>query len=101
MRVPACLAALLLPACQQADPDFGHSIRQNRAIQIVDDRPLHAGLPIEGSNGVRLADAQRRYLAGRVKELLKVDGKSSIGVQGGASDSSAGAAGTTGRTGTP
>lgn len=94
----ACAAALLLAGCETQDRDFGHSIRHNQAVQTVDMQPVYAGVPMEGSDGVRLADAQRRYLTGKVKDLLKVDGKSALGAQGGATD---GASAGTGRTAGP
>ena len=89
------LAAMSLAACQETDPDFGHSFRHNRAMQVVDQQPVYAGTPMEGSDGVHAVDAQRRYLTGQVKDLLKVEGKSGIGTQGGAANT--GTAGT-GRT---
>jgi hypothetical protein len=94
----AAAAMLLLSACATPDPDLGYAIRQNTAAQAVDMQPVYAGLPMEGSNGVRAVDAQGRYLGGRVKDLLKVDGKSNIGGQGGASNESSSS---TGRTPTP
>jgi hypothetical protein len=89
------VALLLLSGCESADADFGHSIRHNQAVQTVEARPVYAGLPTEGSDGVRGADAQRRYLTGKVKDLLKVDGKSGLGAQGGATDSAAAGSGRT------
>lgn len=80
-------AALLLGGCETSDPDLGLATRQNVAAQAVDISPSFAGVPMEGSDGVRVADAQRRYLRGQVKPLLQVDADSNVGTQGGASDS--------------
>jgi len=86
-------AACLLSACETPDPDLGHALYYNRNIQVVDMNPAYAGTPMEGSDGVRLVDAQNRYLQGKVKDLLKVDGKSGIGQQGGAADATTGGTG--------
>lgn len=93
------LAALSLAACQETDQDFGHSVLHNRAVQTVDQQPVYAGVPMEGGDAVHAVDAQRRYLTGQVKELLKVDGKSNLGAQGGARDAGTGGTGRT--SGTP
>ena len=87
------IAALPLAACHVPDEEFGSAIRLNNSHQIVDERPVYAGVPQEGSESVRLVAAQRRYLKGSVKELLKVDGKSTIGGQGGASGDAAASSG--------
>jgi hypothetical protein len=95
LAATAPMAILLLSACNTNDPELGHAIRANAEAHVVDAQPVYAGLPVEGSDAVRLVEGQRRYLKGQVKDLLKVDGKSGIGTQGGASDASAAGTGRT------
>jgi hypothetical protein len=71
----AGLSLLTLTACETTDPDLGYSVRQAVVSQAVDMNPNYAGLPIEGSSGVRALDAQRRYLKGVPRPLAKVDAK--------------------------
>ncbi|WP_439534282.1 hypothetical protein [Polymorphobacter sp.] len=89
------LLAPLLTACETPDPDFGYSVRRNGVLQVVNMQPVYAGVPMEGGDAVRATDAQRRYLRGQSKTLLKVDGKSGIGEQGGATDTGTGGTGRT------
>jgi hypothetical protein len=79
-------ALLLLAGCETNDPDLGMSVNRNVVSQAVDMNPRYAGVPTEGSNGKLAVAAQRRYLSGQVKPLLKVDAEGSVGGQGGASD---------------
>lgn len=79
MPVPKLLSLtplLLLVGCATDGP-MGASIVNNVAAQTVDLNPQYAGVPIEGSNGVRSVDAYRRYLKGDIAPLQRPDGKSS------------------------
>ncbi len=71
----AGLSLLALTACETTDPDLGYSVRRAVVSQAVDMNPSYAGLPIEGSNGVRAFDAQRRYLKGAPRPLARIDGR--------------------------
>lgn len=81
MRLPllatASVALLALSACE-TDPDLGYSVRRAVVAHAVDMNPTYAGLPIEGTNGVRALDAQRRYLKGEPRRLGKIDGRVDI-----------------------
>jgi hypothetical protein len=63
-------AVALLSACAETRlrdaPDFGDAVRENQAAQIADPDARYAGTPAPGSNGVRAAGAQDRYLHGHV-----------------------------------
>ncbi|WP_416907599.1 MAG: hypothetical protein ACMVO5_11290 [Polymorphobacter sp.] len=83
----AASALLALPACE-TDPDLGYSVRRAVASQAVDMNPTYAGVPIEGSSGVRAIDAQRRYLKGEPRVLGKIDG--TVDQTGGLSGSTGG-----------
>jgi len=68
------------------DPDLGATVRGNVASQAIDIDPHYAGIPAEGSNGRRAADALIRYETGKLKPLLRTNGKTDVGAQGGAQD---------------
>lgn len=93
----AALSLLALSACETTDPDLGYAVNRAVVSQAVDMNPSYAGLPIEGSNGVRALDAQRRYLKGEPRSLSKIDGKVNetggpTGAQGGGREAPAAAA---------
>ena len=70
-RQMALIVALLLPAACAKDPEVGAvgiAVQRNIAFQAVDLDPHYAGIPIEGGNGQRSADAIKRYNSGTVKE---------------------------------
>jgi hypothetical protein len=69
-----------------SDDGLGSTVDAIIAAQTIDMTPEYAGVPMEGSNGKRAADAYRRYLSGNVKKLLSVSGESKVGAQGGAID---------------
>jgi hypothetical protein len=83
---PTWLILLILGACA-TDREFGSTVNHNVVAQAVDMTPQYAGVPIEGGNGQRSADAYKRYLKGNVKALAKVTGSTAVGGQGGAADS--------------
>jgi hypothetical protein len=68
------------------DAGLGSTVDNLIAAQTIDMTPEYAGIPMEGSNGQRAADAYRRYLSGNVKKLLSVTGTAEVGSQGGAVD---------------
>ncbi len=84
-------ALLLLAGCETNDPDLGMSVNRNVVSQAVDMNPRYAGVPTEGSNGKLAVAAQRRYLNGQVKPLLRVSAEGGVGQQGGAADTGGGA----------
>jgi hypothetical protein len=90
---------LLLAGCETNDPDLGMSVNRNVVAQAVDMNPRYAGVPTEGSNGKLAVAAQRRYLNGQVKPLLRVSAEGGVGQQGGASDAGGGAPAAAGGTG--
>ncbi len=70
----------------EPDPELGASVRSNIATQIADPHPRFEGALIEGGDGQRSTDALIRYRAGKLKPLLKTNGKTDIGGQGGAGE---------------
>nr|WP_310524777.1 hypothetical protein [Polymorphobacter sp.] len=77
MRKPnlIILSLLTLGACA-SDPEFGATVNHNVVAQVVDMNPQYAGVVTEGGDGTRAAEAQRRFLNGNIKQLMKPDGKS-------------------------
>ncbi len=67
--ITAGAAAMLMLGGCETDPDLGYSVRRAVVAQAVDMTPTYAGVPIEGTNGVRSSDAQRRYLKGDPAKL--------------------------------
>ncbi len=84
------LAAAALAAATSADagPDrgLGATVRANIAAQAVNLDPDYANSPVTGTSGRRAADAMIRYQTGQLKPLLKINGKTDLGSQGGAGD---------------
>ena len=80
-----CTADLRGVGSPNADSGLGSAISNNIAAQTVDMNPTYAGVPIEGGSGQRSVDALRRYQAGAVKQLEKVNNRTEVGSQGGAS----------------
>ncbi|MBV8972729.1 MAG: hypothetical protein JO290_10605 [Sphingomonadaceae bacterium] len=82
------LAVLLLPAAAYAgpDPDLGSTVRADIAAQVIHHHPDYTGLPLPGTSGQRAADAAIRYQTGKLKPLLKTNGHTDVGGQGGSSD---------------
>ena len=83
------LPALLLAATAahaDPDPDLGASVRVNVATQVIHRHPDYSGRPLPGTSGRRSADAIIRYQTGKLKPLLKTNGKTDLGSQGGAGD---------------
>ena len=84
--VVASLAAIGTPASAGPDPMLGASVNTNVAAQVVDPHPDYRGRPFAGTSGRRMADAMIRYQTGKLKPLIKTNGKTDLGGQGGASD---------------
>lgn len=71
---------LALGACA-TDPEFGATVDHSITAQAVDMNPQYAGVVVEGGDGTRAAEAQRRYLFGNIKQVMKPDGKSGFVTQ--------------------
>ena len=69
------------------DRDLGSSVHNNIAAQAIDPAPDYTGQPFPGTSGRRAADAVIRYQTGKLKPLLKTNGKTDVGTQGGSNDS--------------
>lgn len=80
------LAGVATVAMAGPEPELGATVRNNRDAQIVNPNPNYAGIPAPGSNGRRSTDAMIRYETGRLKPLLRTNGKTDVGGQGGADD---------------
>ena len=68
MNGKSLILLALLAGCA-GDRDMGLVTERNVEAQVVDMHPQYAGVPIEGSSGVRSAAAISRYKAGAVKPL--------------------------------
>lgn len=79
---------LLTVTAASAGPerDLGASVRANIAAQAVDLNPDYSNSPASGTSGRRAVDSIIRYQTGRLKPLLKTNGKTDLGAQGGAGD---------------
>ena len=90
MKMERLLAAALAvaPAAVAAGPeaDLGATVRHNMAVQVIDMHPDYTGRPTPGTSGRRAADGMIRYQTGKLKPLLRTNGKSDLGGQGGAGD---------------
>ena len=75
---PALLAA---PALAQ-DRGLGLIVQNNVHAQLVDLNPEYAGIPAEGSNGLKADTAMTRYRTGRVQPLLPFTASTSVGAAG-------------------
>lgn len=82
----AATAAAAEPWQQHQEAELGASVTANIASQTIDMDPHYAGVPAPGSNGRRSADALVRYETGKLKPLIKTNGKTDLGGQGGAQD---------------
>jgi hypothetical protein len=82
------LAALSSPAVASNDKDFGCTVQQNIEVQTVDMDPKYAGTLVEGGVGQRSTAAVRRYMTDKVRPLLRFDGRTQVGAQGGAESGS-------------
>lgn len=83
-RSGLCLAALtfsVTPALAQ-DRALGLIVQNNVNAMLVDPNPVYAGIPIEGSNGLKADTAITRYRTGRVQPLQNFSGETSIGAAG-------------------
>ncbi len=86
-RLPL-LVLLLAAATARAgpDPELGSTVHANVAVQTINRDPDYTGIPLPGTSGRRAADAAIRYQTGKLKPLLKTNGRTDIGGQGGAGD---------------
>lgn len=76
-------ALLSSPAVAGEDKEFGCTIKHNIQVQTVDMDPKYAGTLMEGGVGQRSTAAVRRYQADKIRPLLRTDGRSQVGAQGG------------------
>ena len=83
---PVALLLGAFPANAGPERDLGATVRNNVVVQTIDPAPDYAGVPDPGYNGRRAADAMIRYQPGNLTPLLKPNGKSDLGGQGGAGD---------------
>jgi hypothetical protein len=87
--VPVAASSLLLmalmssPAVAGEDKEFGCTVKHNVVTQTVDMDPKYAGTLMEGGVGQRSTAAVRRYQTDKVRTLLRTDGRSQVGAQGG------------------
>lgn len=78
------LGALSSPAVAAEDKAFGCTVRQNIEVQTVDMDPRYEGKLMEGGVGNRSTAAVRRYQTDKIRPLIRVDGRTQVGAQGGA-----------------
>jgi hypothetical protein len=71
LAVIAAPVLLTLGGCATADPQFGSAVQNNIIAHAVDLDPVYAGVPIEGGNAARSANAVRQYNNGAVKPLYQ------------------------------
>lgn len=71
MRRFALIMALALAGCATHDPEFGMVVQNNVVAHVVDLNPVYAGTAIEGSSGIRGAEAVSRLNKGNVKQLYQ------------------------------
>jgi hypothetical protein len=84
------IAALSTPAMAGEDKEFGCTVKHNVEVQTVDMDPKYAGKLMEGGVGQRSSAAVRRYQTDKVRPLLRTDGRSQVGGQGGSGSSGGG-----------
>ncbi len=83
-------AALLATPVLAQDRGLGLVVQNNVHAQLVDPNPAYAGVPIEGSDGLKADTAITRYRGGRVQPLQPFTGAANVGAAGaGAAASSA------------
>lgn len=75
------------PGFASPDPEFGCTVRQNIETQTVDLNPRYQGTLMEGGIGQRSAAAVNRYMTDKTRPLLRMDGRSEVGQQGGVAQS--------------
>ena len=80
------IAISTAPVLAGPERDLGASVRADIAAEVVDMNPDYRDRPVTGTSGRRSADAIIRYQTGRLKPLLKTNGKTELGAQGGAGD---------------
>lgn len=85
-RIAVVALALAAPALAGPDRDLGATVNANIARQTIDPDPHYAGTRGPGADGRRTADALIRYETGRLKPLVRTNGKVELGNQGGAQD---------------
>jgi len=62
------------------DPYFGEAVRYNAAIQTINPTPVYpAGAALPGDNGVKGAEAVKRYRTDKVKEVQTMQTTSTSG----------------------
>lgn len=71
------------------DRALGLIVQNNINAMLVDPNPEYAGVPIEGSNGLKADTAVTRYRTGRVQPLMSFSGATNVGSTGGANTSGA------------
>lgn len=78
------LGVLSSPAVAAEDKAFGCTVQQNIEVQTVDMDPKYSGKLMEGGVGQRSTAAVRRYMTDKARPLLRFDGRTQVGAQGGA-----------------
>jgi hypothetical protein len=87
------MAALSSPALAVEDKEFGCTVKHNIEVQTVDMDPKYVGDLMEGGIGQRSSAAVRRYQTDKIRPLIRVDGRTAVGAQGGSSGGSSGGGG--------
>lgn len=64
---------------QVSDKGLGLVVQNNIAAMVVDLTPSYANVKIEGSDGLLADSALTRYRTGRVKPLIPLSGRSTLG----------------------
>ena len=82
------IAGLASPALAVDDKEFGCTVKHNIEVQTVDMDPKYAGTLMEGGVGQRSSAAVRRYQTDKIRPLIRLDGRTGVGSQGGAAASS-------------
>ncbi len=82
------LALLLAASAASAGPErnLGATVRADIAAQVIDPNPDYSGMPLPGTSGQRAADSMIRYQTGKLKPLLKTNGKADTFGQGATGD---------------
>ena len=76
---------------QVSDKGLGLVVQNNIAAMAVDLTPSYANVKIEGSDGLLADGALTRYRTGRVKALMPLSGRSTLGDSSSATAAGAGA----------
>jgi len=93
LRVFVVVGVITLPACStmnkpigMEDPAIGEAVKYNAAVQTINPDPVYqAGDAQPGDNGVKGADAAKRYRSDTVKPVQSMQ---STGGSGGSGSSS-------------